>query len=175
MAEQNLGTYSAEEVQVILEQVSTGLVYRVVGFMEDSMVTVTPSVDTYTPYNGADNTGARIHNGNRSANVVLSLQQTSPSNDVLTRLLQKDVRSRRNEGLFSVMIKDASGRTVATARQAYITRLPEITYTNNMSVREWNIYAYNSEIFVGGNAMLEPEVVDALTTLEAPIDNTWVD
>lgn len=175
MAEQNLGTYSAEEVQVILEQESAGLVYRVVGFMEDSMVTITPSVDTYTPYNGADNTGARIHNGNRSANVVLSLQQTSPSNDVLTRLLQKDVRSRRNEGLFSVMIKDASGRTVATARQAYITRLPEITYTNNMSVREWNIYAYNSEIFVGGNAMLEPEVVDALTTLEAPIDNTWVD
>jgi len=175
MAEQNLGTYSAEEVQVILEQESTGLVYRVVGFMEDAMVTITPSVDTYTPYNGADNTGARIHNGNRSANVVLSLQQTSPSNDVLTRLLQKDIRSRRNEGLFSVMIKDASGRTVATARQAYITRLPEITYTNNMSVREWNIYAYNSEIFVGGNAMLEPEVVDALTTLEAPIDNTWVD
>lgn len=175
MAEQNLGTYSAEEVQVILEQESTGLVYRVVGFMEDAMVTITPSVDTYTPYNGADNTGARIHNGNRSANVVLSLQQTSPSNDVLTRLLQKDVRSRRNEGLFSVMIKDASGRTVATARQAYITRLPEVTYTNNMSVREWNVYAYNSEIFVGGNAMLEPEVVDALTTLEAPIDNTWVD
>lgn len=175
MAEQNLGTYSAEEVQVILEQESTGLVYRVVGFMEDAMVTITPSVDTYTPYNGADNTGARIHNGNRSANVVLSLQQTSPSNDVLTRLLQKDVRSRRNEGLFSVMIKDASGRTVATARQAYITRLPEVTYTNNMSVREWNVYAYNSEIFVGGNAMLEPEVVDALTTLEAPIDNTWVE
>ena len=175
MAEQNLGTYSAEEVQVILEQESTGLVYRVVGFMEDAMVTVTPSVDTYTPYNGADNSGARIHNGNRSANVVLSLQQTSPSNDVLTRLLQKDIRSRRNEGLFSVMIKDASGRTVATARQAYITRLPEVTYTNNMSVREWNVYAYNSEIFVGGNAMLEPEVVDALTTLEAPIDNTWVD
>ena len=58
MAEQNLGTYSAEEVQVILEQESTGLVYRVVGFMEDSMVTITPSVDTYTPYNGADNTGA---------------------------------------------------------------------------------------------------------------------
>lgn len=175
MAEQNLGTYSAEEVQVILEQESTGIVYRVVGFMEDAMVTITPSVDTYTPYNGADNTGARIHNGNRSANVVLSLQQTSPSNDVLTRLLQKDVRSRRNEGLFSVMIKDASGRTVATARQAYITRLPEVTYTNNMSVREWNVYAYNSEIFVGGNAMLEPEVVDALTTLEAPIDNTWVE
>lgn len=175
MAEHNLGTYSAEEVQVILEQESTGLVYRVVGFMEDAMVTITPSVDTYTPYNGADNTGARIHNGSRSANVVLSLQQTSPSNDVLTRLLQKDVRSRRNEGLFSVMIKDASGRTVATARQAYITRLPEVTYTNSMSVREWNVYAYNSEIFVGGNAMLEPEVVDALTTLEAPIDNTWVD
>lgn len=175
MAEQNLGTYSALDVQVIITQESTGLSYRVVGFMEDSVVTVTPTVDTFTPYNGADNTGARIHSGNRSASIVLSLQQTSPSNDVLTQLHLNDTRSRRNEGLFSVMIKDASGRSVASARQAYIGKLPESNFTNGMSVREWTIYAFNAEMFVGGNSLMLPDEVDALELLEANVDQSWVD
>lgn len=175
MAEQNIGTYSAMDVQVVITQESTGLVYRLVGFMEDSMVTVTPAVDTYTAYNGADNTGARIHNGNKSATVTVTLQQTSPSNDILTRLLLNDVRSRRNEGLFSVMIKDASGRSVATARQAYISKVPEISYTNNMSSREWMIQAFNADVFVGGNSLMLPEEVNALETLDAEVDVTWVD
>lgn len=175
MAEQNLGNYSAMDVQVILTQESTGLSYRVVGFMEDSLVTVTPSVATYTPYNGADNTGARVRSGNKSASIVLTLQQTSPSNDVLTQLHLRDLQSRKNAGLFSVMIKDASGRSVASARQAYIEKLPEMAYTNNMSAREWTIYAFNAEIFVGGNSLMLPDEVDALNLLEANVDQEWVD
>lgn len=175
MAEQNLGTYSALDVQVIITQESTGLSYRVVGFMEDSVVTVTPTVDRMTPYNGADATGARIVSGNTSASIVLTLQQTSPSNDVLTQLHQRDTRSRRNEGLFSVMVKDASGRSVVSARQAYIGKLPEMAFTNGMSVREWTIYAFNAEMYVGGNSLMLPDEVDALELLEANVDQSWVD
>lgn len=175
MAEQNIGTYDAEEVQVIITQESTGLSYRVVGFMEDSMVTVTPAVDRYTPYNGADNTGARIKNGNKSASVVLTLQQTSPSNDVLTELLLKDSVSRRNSGMFSVLVKDASGRSLASARQAYLTKLPEMAFTSGMSSREWTIYAFNAELYSGGNSLMLPDEVDALNLLGATIDESWID
>lgn len=175
MAEQNLGTYSAEDVQIVITQESTGLSYRLVGVLEDSLVTVTPSMDRFTPYNGADGTGARIKSGNTSASVVVTLQQTSPSNDILTMLHQNDQQSRRNEGLFSVMIKDASGRSVASARQAYITRLPEMAYTNGMSTREWTIYAFKAEIYVGGNSLMLPDEVDALELLGANVDPSWID
>ena len=127
-----LATFSPNEVAVIITQQSSGMSHILGGFAEDSIVSVDRNAETFSLYTGADDTNTRIYNANTSGTITISLQQTSASNDILTALYEND-RASRN-GLFSIAVRDNSGRSSYFAEEAYIGVVPSSAIANSLLI-----------------------------------------
>lgn len=174
MTTQSLASYSPLDVVVILTQKSTGIVHRVVGYMEDTFVNVERDSDTWTHVTGVDNFSTRVYMANTSGKVTLSLQQGSPSNDVLTALYRQDAATRNNTGLFSILVKDGSGRSVYSSQQAYIGKVPNSQFGNTVQAREWIINSTAVDSTIAGNGSIQPEDVDTLNALGVTTPTQWI-
>lgn len=172
MAVQRLATFAPNDVTIIITQTSTGIAHIVSGFSEDSIVNIERMAETYTLYTGADNTGTRVYNANKSATLTLSLQQTSVSNDVFSLLYQND--GRNSEGLFSIQVKDNSGRSNYFSDDAYIGVVPNAQISNSMQTRDWVIHAFNLDSFHGGNAVVSPEDQATIEALGGTLAPKWI-
>ncbi len=174
MTAQRLATFAPNDVTIIVSQPSSGISHILSGFSEDSIVQIERNAETYTMYTGADNTSTRIYNANKSAKLTISLQQTSGSNDILSQLYANDAASRNSEGLFSVHVKDLSGRSDYFSDDAYIGVVPNSQFANSMQTRDWVIHAHNLETVIGGNAIFTPEDRATLAALGNVVDARWV-
>jgi hypothetical protein len=172
MSTQRLATFAPSEVSVILTQKSTGIAHVISGYSEDSIVNIEWTSPRYTLYTGADNTGTRIFNASNSATITVALQQTSASNDVLSSLFNNDPRNI--DGLFSVQVKDSSGRSIYFSDDAYIGTRPNAAFSNSMTHRDWVIQAFNLDGYAGGNAVVSPEDRATLETLGASLAAKWL-
>ncbi len=170
---QTLATYSPNDITIILSQESTGVTHIVSGFSEDSIVSIERNSDTFELYTGADDTNTRIYKANTSATLTLPLQQTSNSNDILSQLYINDKNSRNSSGLFSITVKDNSGRSTYFSAEAYIAVVPSSEFGNSMQTREWQIQAVRLEQFIGGNSSLSAEDQGVLGQLGYTVDPRW--
>lgn len=157
MASTNLATFSPQDVTVTIIQASTGVNHTVSGFAEDSFLMVERNSDTFEMYTGADETYTRIYKPNTSAKITVTLQQTSNSNDILSLLYLNDKASRNSSGLFSIMVRDNSGRSSFFAAEAYIGVVPNSEFGSTMKTREWVIHAVRMEQYLGGNSKVAPD------------------
>jgi hypothetical protein len=173
MTAQHLSTFAPADVTIVISQSSSGIAHIISGYSQDSIVQVERSAETYTMYTGADNTSTRIYNANKSAKLSISLQQTSASNDILTQLYLNDAATRNSTGLFSIQVKDNSGRSNYFSDDAYIAVVPNSNFANSMQVRDWIIQAHNLDSIIGGNAVFTPEDVATLTTLGGTVAARW--
>lgn len=171
MAVSKLATFAPNRVQIVISQESTGLNYVLSGFSEDSIVSIERASQSFSLYVGADNTTTRVFNANNAANITLTLAQTSESNDVLSGLYNSDVNNL--SGLFSIMVKDTSGRSYYFAEEAYIGTIPTSGFANSMQTREWVISAADMEHVVGGNAKFSPAGSEAMNALGVTVDERW--
>lgn len=167
-----LATFSPNEVTVVITQQSTGLSHIVGGFAEDSIVSIDRNADTFALYTGADDTNTRIYNANTSGTMTISLQQTSASNDILTAIYEND-RGSRN-GLFSIVVKDNSGRSNYFSEEAYIGVVPSAAIANSMQTRDWVIHAPRMTSVIGGNGPISSEDAAALDQLGTSVDDRWL-
>lgn len=174
MADTRLKTFSPQTLSIVIAQNSTGITHVVGGFAENSMVTVAREMDAFTPYTGADNTPSRVFNPNSSLSVTITLAQTSNSNAILSQLYANDIALLNDEGLFSITIKDTSGQTVIYAEEAYISKLPDASFTTSIENRDWVITAVRSDYFLGGNSRFSPEDAATLETLGGTIAPEWL-
>jgi len=83
-----LFTYSARGLDLILSSAifDGGFSHTVSGLAPDEFLTIETEDDDWTFEEGADGFVVRSMIPNQIAKLVLTLQQTSPSNDILTRL-----------------------------------------------------------------------------------------
>lgn len=136
-------TYSPKKVQVIVgNHVCTGLA-------KGSFVVVEKKEDDFTTEVGSDGEGARTQSADESGSVTITLMQTSASNDVLSGLRDADKAS--GAAVFPLMIKDGSGRTIVTAAEAWIRKVPNSDFSDQKTDRPWII---DSAILIhklGGN------------------------
>jgi hypothetical protein len=172
MTTQRLATFAPNDVAIIITQPSTGIAHQISGFSEDSIVNIEWTSPRYSLYTGADNTGTRVFNASNSAALTVALQQTSASNDVLSQLFNND--GRNSDGLFSILIKDASGRSIYFSDDAYIGVRPNASFSNSMTVRDWVIQAFNLDGYAGGNSILTPEDANTIETLGGTIAAKWL-
>lgn len=172
MANQRLATFAPNEVTVVITQESTGIAHIVSGYSEDSIVNIEWTSPRYALYTGADNTGTRVFNASNSATLTLSLQQTSASNDVFSRLFEND--GRNSEGLFTIQVKDSSGRSVYFSDDAYIGVRPDAAFANSMMTRDWVIQAFNLDGYAGGNAIVTPQDQATIETLGGQLAAKWL-
>jgi len=119
------------------------------GFAEGTFINITRNADSFSLVIGADGSGTRTKSNDRSGKIAITLQQTSPSNDVLQGFLTAD--ELNNGGQFTALHKDNSGRTVNAAETAWVMKPPDQGFAKEAENREWVIETDNLEVFVGGN------------------------
>lgn len=173
MASNSLATFAPNDVTIVLSQGSSGVTHILSGFSEDSIISIERNSDTFELYTGADDTNTRIYKANTSATFTIPLQQTSNSNDILTALYVNDKNSRDSSGLFSITVKDNSGRSNYFAAEAYIAVVPGSEFGNSMQLREWVIHAVRLETYIGGNSKFSAEDESTLVTLGVTPDARW--
>lgn len=166
-------SYAPDEVVVIITHPTTGVTHRVVGFMEDSFITIQRDKEPWTLVTGSDGRATRVHNANNSGKITLDLMQTSPSNAFLSSMFNYDSQHKNNDGVFNIMVKDATGLSVDNSSSAFIATYPERVYGSGVNGRSWVIGCGVLESFIGGNEKLDVATVTAITGLGYDVDNSW--
>lgn len=119
------------------------------GYSDGTFITVDRNEDSWMLKVGCDGIGTRAKSNNRSAKIVLTLHQSSKTNDVLSALAQADELA--NTGTVPFFLRDASGRTVITALTCWITRPAPAEFGKEVANRVWTLESDNVQIFDGGN------------------------
>jgi hypothetical protein len=118
------------------------------GFMDGTGIVVTRDEDSFTKHTGADGETSRSMNANKGGSAVLTLKQTSASNDMLSTALAQDELTGLNTKVFA--LQDASGRTVANAPEAWVKKVADVSYGAEVEGREWTLDLGKLDVFVGG-------------------------
>lgn len=110
----------------------------------------------------------RVANKDTSATITISLIQTSPSNDVLSRIHELDIQN--GTGRMMIMLKDNSGRSVFSSNEAYIVGYPEATFSGDFEMRMWTIFCQTTQSYtIGGNTRPETTLIDGLLSRASSI------
>ena len=118
------------------------------GFAEGDFIEVTTE-DNFEMQKGADGTENRINKSVTGADINVTLQQTSITNDALSAAFLNDKLT--NGGIASFTMKDLQGNSLVFSAQAYIKKYSDQTFGDSLGTRQWNFRLTQAEIFVGGN------------------------
>ena len=139
-----LKTYDPNQVQVIVGG------FPMSGFADGTFVTVEKNEDAWALQMGTDGEGTRSKSNNESGRVIITLMQSSESNDILNGFAESDRLS--NSGLVPVMVKDSLGSALHAAEQAWIVKKPASEYAREAGPREWILETDNLQDNPGGIA-----------------------
>ncbi len=124
----------------------------VVGYMSGTFVSVDRDDDAYETVAGSQGDVTRVHKLNRAGVATITLQQSSPSNEILRQVHVDDTaESTRGSGVGNLIIKDLNGTTLATADAAWIMKHATIEYSDGLEGREWKIACADLDIVGGGS------------------------
>lgn len=167
-----LHSYQPDDISCIVT-LSNGLTHNLSGFIDGTHIAIERLIVTAEPYAGID-FHARILRRNKSASIMFSLSQTSESNDFLSQVLELgEANLGGDEDVFSLMIKDQSGRSLHYSNQCYIGGPPDLTYSNTIDSRDWMIYAVNLQQNVGGNARFTDDMANAMNVFGQEVPERW--
>lgn len=133
------------------QQVSLSLGGQIAsGFADGTFINIERDEDTFTKVSGADGEVSRAKSANTAALLTLTLAQTSPYNDILSAFAALDELD--GSGIVPMILKDGSGRTVASSAAAWIRKPPAAPFGKEVDNREWAIDLGKTLFFIGGNA-----------------------
>ena len=118
------------------------------GFMDGTYVSAERDTDAYTKAVGATGDAARVRSRNRGGKVTLTLQQTSPTNDLLTA--QQKIDEISNAATGSLTVKDLLGTTLIFAEVAWIMKSAKVDFGTELQGREWVFDCAELDMGVGG-------------------------
>lgn len=177
MSDSTLATYDPTSVIIILDWEDDSGDPRseiVQGVSENQIVSIERS-DAWSESVGAYGNTTRIYNAVwDKANITIPLQQTSETNDILDSLFARDIRNKNSDNLFSITVKDTSGRSLHYGYQAYVAVKPNAVYGNAMETREWVIRVNKLEDILGGNSKVDAALVADVASLGGTIPTRWV-
>lgn len=173
MANDNIiSNYAPDEFTIILSK--GDFVHKIVGFADGTFVSMNRVVPSSTVYQGVGSSSfGRTKRRVTAMDVTVSLHQGSPSNTVLQQLQIADANSAGNEYVFNCTIKDLSGQTVVSSNNAIIAAPANADFSSEFGTRDWSIYMYGSDLFIGGNTPLAPDEVSAVEALGGIVEDKW--
>jgi hypothetical protein len=121
---------------------------QIQGFGPDTFVKCSRDEDTFTEQVGANGDVVRVRNRNRMGKVVITLQDSSPTNDQLSALAASDERTGLGYG--ALLVKDLNGNTLVQAANAWIKKPADVEYAAAAGTNEWTLAAAELEMTVGG-------------------------
>lgn len=119
------------------------------GFADGTFISIERDENSFEKVTGADGDVSRSKTANKSATLTLTLNQTSPSNDILSALAALDEVA--SSGVFPVILKDNSGTTVVSSGAGWIRKPPTSGFGKVIETREWVIDLAATIFFIGGN------------------------
>jgi hypothetical protein len=123
--------------------------YKVSGHTEVSFQLDNPQ---FTTVKGIRGRNTRIRSKNSSGVLTLGILQTSPTNDLLSEILKKDLQY--GTGRLVIKIKDQSGSSLFFCDEAYIAGFPALSFSDKAGTRTWTINCLTvplDQFVVGGN------------------------
>jgi hypothetical protein len=139
-----VNTYSPSEIGLEISG------YRITGFEKISISRNSPA---FSLIKGIRGKNSRQRNRDSSCSVVVNIIQTSLVNDVLTQILEEDIRT--NSARLTLNLTDGLGSSKIVSREAFIEGYPETDYSGDIVYRSWTIVCLSTDLFrVGGNAKL---------------------
>jgi len=138
--------YSPDQLTVTFGGLKIG------GFAEGTFIQVARNEDSYETVVGSQGDVTRVKKLNRSGTIIVTLQQSSPSNDLLSAELAADeAEGAVNAGLGEAMVKDANGTTVINSDNSWVQKYADVTFSNGLEGREWTIACADLQMVVGGS------------------------
>lgn len=136
-------SYSPDRVKVIVG------VAAMTGVADGTFVVIEPTGDGVTSEAGAYGDVARAISLDPRHTITITLQQTSPSNLVLSALADTD-RITGGDGAVPITVTDLRGTTLFTGT-GWVVRKAAATYSKGLEAREWALEAVGQ--FVNGGVL----------------------
>lgn len=172
MADTGIGNFLPDDFTIILSK--GDFIHRVTGFADGTFISMDRIVPTSEPYQGVgDNAFGRVKRRVTAMNVTVTLHQYSPSNTVLQALQNADANNPGNDWVFSCTMKDLSGQTVVSSTNAIIAAPANASFSSTTETRDWNIYMFGSDLFIGGNMLLSTADVAAVNAVGGTVESRW--
>lgn len=119
------------------------------GFADGTSIEVERNSQAFNLKIGVDGEGTRAKSNDRSAKITIHLMQSSSSNDDLSAFAAADELS--NTGVFPVVAKDGSGRSLFASITAWVQKYPKADFARETSERVWVIETNDMDFLVAGN------------------------
>lgn len=140
-------TFDPNQLTVTLTAI--GISHIATGFARDTFVSIAWDEDLFNDDTDANGDLIRYKLNNYNAKLTLSLNQASPTNSILSTLMNLD-RNVGTGGKFALMVKDNNGDTLISSSSSYILTLPTVAFGTTASNRDWIIRMENAVPFIGG-------------------------
>jgi hypothetical protein len=121
----------------------------VTNFQAGDFVTISGLSENFEATTGADGSEDRNNKNITGADVVITVSQTSPTNDLFSAKHLQD--KLNNTGKGPLLIKDLNGTSILESGQAYIKGYADSNFGNSVGTRAWNFRAPNCKINIGSN------------------------
>lgn len=119
------------------------------GYAPGTYIKVSRDEDAWKLKVGADGEKARAKNNNKAGKIVITLLQSSPSNDILSNIGVQDELD--GTGIGAVNLDETTqGTTAASCPDAYIGKMAEVERGDEIAAVEWTIICPQLDLFVGG-------------------------
>lgn len=120
----------------------------VVGAAKGTFYKVARDSDSYTDDVGGAGDVVRVKSNDNRGTVEITLMQSSPSNDALNDLAQRD--EALGTGLTPFEIVDLNGRTMASGINCWIRKKADTEFSTEATNRVWILRVPNLAYTVGG-------------------------
>jgi hypothetical protein len=131
----SLKRYDAAQVTLILANVPVSS-----GFNEGEFLTIEQSAPDYETVVGTDGEVGRSRTNNRHATIKVKLMQTSDGNTLFSALSNLGILAANGADIGALMVRDRiSGLCTHTAAECWISKPPDVSYDNKITVREWTL------------------------------------
>lgn len=139
-----LSTYSPKDVTITL-----GGLHAVTGYADGTFVKITKDIKPFAKVRAMDGEISRQHFDDAGYQVELTIMQSSSTNNILS--MMHNIDTLTHMGKAPLFIKDNRGQTSFLAGSAWIEKIPDVTFGNELNTRTWVFGCSDVALTVGGN------------------------
>ena len=153
-----LATYSPEDVSVLI----AGFV-DIRGFVEGTFINISRDTPLFVTSESSDGQVSRTKRVSKTFTVKITLMGSSASNDLLTKMALADHNTHIVK--FPLIIKDTLGSTLFFSTSTWIENTPDVSFSTEVTNREWVLKCSQATINVGGNEDASDLTEDLVNTI----------
>lgn len=121
----------------------------IAGYADNAMVKWERNESLFDPYVGTQGEVSRAKNANRTGKCTITLAQTSPLNDFLSGIVQKDELT--GKGIVPVATTDLGGTSKHVGAMCWIEKPAPANGEKKITPREWVFFVAHYDVWNGGN------------------------